>query len=350
MKPLSKKARLGSGIFLGVIFVILAPILLANSFGYHFDKLEDVFTLVKSGGIYVASDVSGVEIYVNGEYFKDSGLFIRNTLVQDLDPNETHEIVAQKEGRNDWRKTLPVYESLVTESRVLMLPVNIDTVEIYPFVDELGMGTTTATTTLKKNSELAEEVLVNGYVPSNILYRDLVNLFSGEDDDVYSTTTSLISDDLQTPLIGENDSATTTATSTKDIPEYFVDLGIENPEDLENLIELRNQVAWIDNGDIILNWIDEDDKPLYYYCLDNVECRDRIILDWESEIISFNFLPGREDVFIVLTRDGIYAVEVDDRSDRNIQEIYIGENLDFMKSSDDSIFVRDGFVFHEIIL
>jgi len=349
MKPLSKKARLGSGIFLGIIFVILAPIILANSFGYHFDKLEDVFTLVKSGGIYVASDVSGVEIYVNGEYFKDSGLFIRNTLVQDLDPDEIHEITAQKEGRNDWVKTLPVYESLVTESRVLMLPVNIDTVEIYPFVDELGVGTTTVTTALKKNTELDAEFLVDGYVPSNILYRDLVNLFTDGDSDAYSKTTSLISEDLQTPLVDEIDNSTAT-TSAKNIPEHFTDLGIENPDDLKNLIELKDQVAWIVDGNIILNWIDKKNNPPYYYCLNNLDCRDRIILDWESEIISFDFLPGREDVFVVLIANGIYAVEVDDRSERNIQEIYIEENLDFIKNSDNEFFVKDGFVFHEVIL
>ena len=351
MKPLSKKARLGSGIFLGVIFVILAPILLANSFGYHFDKLEDVFTLVKTGGIYVASDVSAVEIYVNDEYFKDSGLFIRNTLVQDLDPDKVHEIVAQKEGRNDWRKILPVYESLVTESRVLMLPTEIETIETYPFFDDLGIGTTTATSTLKKNTELEEGLLVNGYVPSNILYRDLVNLFNDSNDDVYSTTTSLIVDDLQTSITDiENDlGLATTSTSTMDIPEYFVKLGIDNPADLENLIDLRDQVAWLENGNIVLSWIDPDNKPMYYYCLNNIECRDHITLDWEDEILSFDFLPGREDVFVVLTSGGIYAVEADDRSRRNIQQIYLGEGLDFRRSGN-NIFIKDGFIFHEIIL
>ena len=350
MKPLSKKARLGSGIFLVIIFVILAPLLLANSFGYHLGKLGDVFTLVKTGGIYVASDVSGVQIYVNGEYFKDSGLFIRNMLVQDLDPDKVHEIVAQKEGRNDWRKTLPVYESLVTESRVLMLPVKVDTIPTFPFIDGLGIGTTTATATLKKNTELSEDVLVDGYVPSNSLYRNIINLFSDKDGDAYSTTTSLITKEIQASIEGSVDDFAPTSTSTKDIPEYFINLGIEDPDDLENLITLKDQVLWLENGNIILNWINKDDKPLYYYCLNNLECRDKIVLDWEGEIISFDFLPGREDVFIVLTGDGIYAVEVDDRSERNIQEIYLGNDLDFRKDSSNKIIVKDKFIFHEIVL
>jgi len=353
MKPLSKKTRLGSGIFLGVIFVILAPILLANSFGYHFEKLEDIFTLIKTGGIYVASDVSGIEIYVDGEYFKDGGLFIRNTLVQDLDPDETHVIVAQKEGRNDWRKELPVYESLVTEARVLMLPVEIETIETYPFIDELGVGTTTATSTLKKNTLLDEKVLINGYAPTNVSYRNLVNLFDDGEGDVYSTTTSLIVDELQTNISTVNGIATTstsTPTTTKEIPEYFIDLGIENPDDLDNLVVFNDQIAWLENGDVILNWINKDEKPVYYYCLAFERCRSQIILDWESDIIRFDLLPGRSDVFVVLTNDGVYAVEVDDRSQRNIQVIYSGENLDFRINSDNRIIVKDEAIFHEIML
>lgn len=349
MKPLSNKTRLGSGIFLAIIFIIIAPILLANSFGWQLGKLGDVLMLVKTGGIYIASDVSGVEIYVNGEYFKNSGLFIRNTLVQDLDPKELHEIVVQKQGRNDWRKTLPVYESIVTEARVLMLPVEIETREIYPFFDDLNIGTTTATSTLKKNTQLPDDVLVSGYVPTNTEYRELINLFSGEENDVYATTTSLISDEEKNKIQSEisEDLLDTASTSTKDIPEYFEELGIENPDELNNLITLNNQVAWLQDGNIILNWIDKDNKPVYY-CLEFNLCRDQIILDWAEEILKFDFLPGRNDVFVVLVSDGVYAVEVDDRSDRNIQTIYLGQNLDFEKDSNEIIFVKDGFVFHEI--
>jgi hypothetical protein len=349
MKPLSKKARLGSGIFLGIIFVILAPIILADSFGYGWGKIEDAFTFVKKGGIYVGSEFSGVEIYIDGEYFKDSGLLIRNTLIQDLTPNQDHDVVAQKEGRHDWRKTLPVYESLVTEARVLMLPLEIETQEIYPFFDALDQGTTTATSTerLVKVDDLPEEILINGYIPTNPQYRDLINLFNEDKNDVYSTSTDLIDEKLQTTIDDIVSATTSTSTPEKDIPEYFVKLGIEDPEELQNLIELNDQVAWIENGDIVINWIDENEKPIYYYCLELEDCRNQIVLDWGSDIIKFDFLPGRFDVFVVLVEDGIYAVEIDDRSQRNIQPIYLGENLDF-KIDRNNIVIKEGLVFNII--
>jgi hypothetical protein len=341
MKPLSKKARLGSGIALGIIFLILAPILLANSFGYHWEKVEDVFTFVKAGGIYVGSEISGVEIYVDGEYFKDSGLFIRNTLVQDLKPDTTHTIVVQKEGRHDWRKTLPVYESLVTESKVLMLPIEIEKREIFPFmIGEVGTTTPDKESVIGKG--ISEEFLVEGYIPTNPLYKELVNSFSEEVLNVYSTSTIVSSSEI--PTLGEEPLATSTE---EIIPQYFTDLGIDDPSALENLIITSDQMAWIENGNIKLTWID-DEKPPFYYCFEIDVCDNEIIIDWQDEILKFDFLPGRSDVFVVMVEEGVYAIEADGRSDRNIQPIYTGTDLDFNKSIRDQIVVKDGLVFYEM--
>lgn len=343
MQPLSKKSRLVSGIILAIIFFILVPIILANSFGYHLDRIGDFFTIVKTGGIYVASESSGVHVYVDGQYFKDSGLFVRNILIQDLKPNQNHHILTKKEGYYDWLKELPVYESIVTESRVLMLPTEIEKEEIYPFFDYAGVGTTTATSSgkLVKDKKLPENILIDGYIPTNSKYREMINVFVGEDFDVYSTSTIK----TNSKIISETSNI---LNSNKRTPEYFKELNIEDFDKLENLIELSNQIAWLDNGNIILNWIDKNDTPYYFYCLDFKSCRKQIVVDWSDDILRFDFLPGRNDVFVVLVDSGIYAVEADDRSERNIQPIYLGEGLDFRKNNDNQIIVKDGLVFHSI--
>ncbi len=347
MKPLSKKIRFFLVSFLAIIFIILAPIILAKSFGYHFNRIQDVLTLVKTGGIYVISNLSGVEVYVDNEYFKDSGLFLKNIKIQDLNPNREYQIVAQKIGYHDWRKTLPVYESLMTESRLLMLPIEIDKIETYPFSDLKGVGTTTPPENSKENTVLPEQALVGGYLPTNQEYRDLVNLFNNEDD-LYSVKTSLVEENL----ILEEDLVSTSSTSTdekKDIPDYFVELGVENPDDLENLIISSNQVAWLENGDILLNWVDEN-TPDYYYCIEKEKCRKQIIIDWQNDILKFDFFPGRGDVFIVLNSEGLYAVEIDDRSERNIQPLYLGEKLDFQKNNQNQLIIKDGLIFYQLDL
>jgi hypothetical protein len=76
-----------------------------------------------------------------------------------------------------------------------------------------------------------------------------------------------------------------------------------------------------------LNWISKSEQVPYYYCNGEKEkiCNEKITLDWSNEILKFEYMPGRSDVWIVLVNDGIYAVEVDHRSDRNIQKIYLAK-------------------------
>jgi hypothetical protein len=76
----------------------------------------------------------------------------------------------------------------------------------------------------------------------------------------------------------------------------------------------------------------------------------KIVLDWTDPIKAFDFLPGRDDVLVVLTENGLFAVEVDDRSERNVHPIYEKRGIDFRKSENDRIIVKDGNVFYEISL
>jgi hypothetical protein len=90
----------------------------------------------------------------------------------------------------------------------------------------------------------------------------------------------------------------------------------------------------------------------YYYCdgEENKVCVNKITLDWKDEIKKFDYLPGRDDVWLVLTAGGLYAVEVDGRSDRNIQTIYKGPNLDFRLTQTDRLIIKEGSRFFEINL
>jgi hypothetical protein len=92
---------------------------------------------------------------------------------------------------------------------------------------------------------------------------------------------------------------------------------------------------------IILNWIGPKNEIPYYYCLDFENCRQKIVLEWIDEIQKFDFLPNRNDVFLVLVNSGLYAVEVDDRSERNIQTVYTDKIDDFIIGPNGKVFVRE---------
>jgi hypothetical protein len=248
----------------------------------------------------------------------------------------THVIEVRKDGYHGWIKKLPVVESMVVEARVLMIPLEISTNPVYPFYDVNNLGTTTD----------EEEFLINKR------FFDLEILFGLASSTNENSLTQLLSNQIE---IAKNQSVidanlkntnATSSTTTLDIPDYFVDLGILNPKELENLVTLNNEIAWLSEGNIIMHWVGKDGEEPFYYC--NFEgCKQSFELDWEEEILRFDFMPGRGDVWVVLNQAGLWAVEIDDRSTRNIQPIYQGENLDFRIDSN-RIFVLDAGIFYEL--
>ncbi len=333
MKPLSKKIRKISLIISLVAFIIIGPIVLAYSLGYRFNELEEKFGLVRTGGIYVHSDVGNAEIYINTEYYKSTGNFLRNVFIQNMKVDEDHLIEVQKNNYHNWAKKLPVYEGYVTEARTLLVPIEIKKDAIFPFVNISGIGTTT---------DDAETI----YNPE---YKDLEILF-GLASSTIDTEVSLINEINGKLKINANESSSTTsglATSSVEVPDYFIKLGIENPEELDNLIIDNDELAWIESGDISINWIGSIDQIPYYFC-DFKDCVNKIELDWETDISKFAFMPNRKDVLLVLNKEGLWAAEVDDRSSRNIFPIYSGEDLDFMISQKNKIVVLDNEIFYEL--
>jgi hypothetical protein len=340
MVPLSKKFRRNIFIILMLVFILLVPVILAKSLGYKLEQLDDIFTLVKTGGIYLHSDITNAQIYLDDQYVEKNGLLLRNTLIQSLKPEKTYHVAVWKEGMNEWSKDLVVYPGVVTEARVLMLPVEVTKTPVFPFIDENGVGTTTPSTL----------ILNQDTNTTNVEYSDLQELF---DDSATSSekiskqknsvVTKKVSNDITT--IG-----TSTATSTEiiKIPEYFIKLGISDPDSLKNLIVKGDQALWLSNGDISINWISENNSAPYFYCLDLTNCRTSIVLGLDKDIEKFDFLPGRDDVLVILNSDGIFAVEMDDRSQRNIQPIYLGQNLKFKIDSRDQIIVLDSNIYYKL--
>ena len=67
-----------------------------------------------------------------------------------------------------------------------------------------------------------------------------------------------------------------------------------------------------------------------------------LLIDWSEPINRYEFFPNRNDVVILGTSRGIYAVELDQRSQRNIQIIVEAPNLDFRLQIDGTLVVYDG--------
>lgn len=335
MTPLSYKQRRLSLFILVLAFLITGPWILLNSFGY---KLDDAFSFIKTGGIYVHSDIANAEVYVDGEFLKNNGGIFRNTLIQKLKPGQNYNIRFVKEGYRPWEKEIYVYPGLVSEARILMLPDQIEARQIFPFFDDEKNGTTTPATTTPKTKK-------GKYIPQNREYLEILTLFEGEN--------PFEEEEAKNPLLGLFEGSTTTPTSTPlEIADHFVKLGIEDPDSLENLIETPKEVSWLDKGNIYLYWIDEEDTIPYFYCTGVKEriCNSEIILNWEQGIQKFTYFPGRNDVWVALVGNQLFAIEIDARSHRTIQLIYEGYDLDFVETDSGKIVVSDNGEYFELEL
>lgn len=327
MKPLTKRQRSTSLIILGILFVIIAPVIVLYSLGY---TLDDTFKFQKTGGIFIHSDVSNSSVFVDKEFFKSNGIFIKNTLIQDLAPNKKYLIEAHKEGYQSWIKEIYVYPSIVSEGSVLMMPNEFEIREIYKYIDKDGNATSTPLVKTQVKATNPEFISMS---------------------ELFASSTKPIVEKPKT----QTSSTTASTTSTKqksDIEVFFEELKIKEYEKLNNLIVNGEEVSWLVDGNINLYWMDEIVSIPYYYCDGEEErvCGNHIKLDWNNAIGKFEYIPGRNDAWIVLTQDGIYAVEVDGRTNRNIQTIYKGDNLDFRLTQTDRLIIKKGSSFFEINL
>lgn len=105
-----------------LVFLAAAPVVLLYSNGY---RLGSNWTLKKTGGLYVASPVSGAQIFVNDKLEKETNIIQSGLYLSGLRPN-TYSILIAKDGYWPWSKKMEVKSQMVAEARALLLPKEID--------------------------------------------------------------------------------------------------------------------------------------------------------------------------------------------------------------------------------
>ncbi len=149
MQPLSRRKRLWFLLASGAVFIVVTPLLIFYATGY---RLTEAFKLTRTGGVYISTPESGVEIYLNDKPVKQTSIFQKNVLIQNLKPGE-YKIEVFKDGLTTWTKTLDVFPETVTEARTFMLPNEPELKEILEnkkIVAALFTQNKTATTTNPK--------------------------------------------------------------------------------------------------------------------------------------------------------------------------------------------------------
>lgn len=371
VQPLSHNTRKRAFAFAVLVFIISLPFLYMYATGYRFD-VQKPTTLVSTGGLYIAVERTGAEIYIDGELMRETRTFRKAFYAQGLDVG-THRVHVQKEGFHTWVKELPVSKRLVTESEAFNLPLVPQVRVISEWVSATGTAIVPA---LLANASSTNELIATSTRRTNLFtknleYQDLVRLFA--------TTTSTSTESGSTAQQIKDIILRTGTTTTESVDETATTTKHANGV---RLYEIEDEV--------FATWEGSFEQMPYYYCAsdfppystttasstvyDMADIDEEEIVD-ESfvmhpvqtvtqdascdptirigannrDIRAFDFFPGSNDLVLVLLDDGVYVTEIDDRAWQNMQPLFLGEDLR-MSTMGGSIYIFDGTLIYQVIL
>jgi hypothetical protein len=271
------------------LFLVFIPVVLLYSIGYRLDK---GFTLKSTGGLYVFYPESGAKVYLNDELTDQTSIFGRGIFIDNLQPT-SYKVQIQKEGYLPWDKNVNVVEKKVVEAYPFLIPEVVSTSSVPKFVT-LGSGASV----------------------TNTLYGEVVKLFATSTSS--SVTLKKVLASTSTTLV-----ASSTGIIRKDIEIDIVDKAV------------------------IASWKGSIESTPFYFCdVQRLDCKKELKVV-EGTFKHVDFYPGRNDVIIYSTNDGIYATELDQRLPVNTHKLISG-NLEF-RENDNRVFIKDKSNYFELI-
>ena len=279
IEPLSRTKRfIYLGIFI-ILFLILIPVVVLYSTGY---TISSNFTLEKTGGIYVYSTEPNVSIYINDKLERQTNSFQKGFFASDLTPKQ-YSIRVQKDKFSQWNKTVVVSPQQVAEAYPFLIPNQMDMATITPkIIDSNGVSIT------------------------NPVYVAIANLFNPN-----KITTHI--------------STSTPATTS--------------PEALA--VPHQKVKVWKVKDSIYAEWTgDSSDTPFYFCSQKPSTCSTKILVYKVAGLGSVDFYPGRNDVILFGTKDGIFVTELDMRPQQNIVTLLSGQGYDFRISDGEQVFIK----------
>lgn len=375
IKPLPRKTRQRTFGLLFFVFATSLPFLYLYATGYRFD-FEKPTNLVSTGGIYVAVELGGADIYIDGELVRETRTFRKAFYAQSLDAG-THRVHVQKDGYHTWVKELPVSKHLVTEAEAFNLPLAPQVRVISKFQSATG--------TAVVRNPLAQASSTNELLATTTVIKKGPLAFI-ESDEFKSLMTHF--------------GTTSTSTKEESTAQHLKELLQKNATTTESAevgtttIVSGGVKLYEQEDEVYATWIGSFEEMPYYYCApdfpayttetvptttieENIVsdeaaavvtaeesaimhpvqtlpkdtvCEPTIRIDkkWQS-VHAFDFFPGSTDFVMLVQDDGIYVVEVDDRSWQNIQPLFLGNDLR-MYVENGNVYVYDGEVIYQIIL
>jgi len=281
-----------------LVFIIASPIIILYANG---DIFGGGWSLLKTGGIYISDAPVGSDIYLNSKFTNNTSFFDRNILIKSLKKGK-YEVSVKKESYNTWTKKITVFDNLVSEANVFMLPNVINIREIYRYVLP-NSGTPTSTITKSKNPE----------------YLEILETFTKKTQTIIKTS------------------------STSSI-DFKGNLGTKASPIMDGKIGL-----WSEGGRILSAWFGNNDLAPRYFC-DVSNCTKTIqVIDIGIKPTRLNFLPEYSGVAVIAFQNKIFAIQIEQNPEKVAQIIYKG-NVPDLRIYNNILYIKDGNYIAEVLL
>lgn len=292
MDPLSRRTRTIYLTVFALIFFVTIPIAIFYASGYRLSSLGDFwnFSVVSTGGIYVAVPQSEAVVSINGSEKGRSSLFTRNFYVGNLAPG-SYAVHVAREGTYPWYRTLIVEPGIVTDVSALLAPQQIEPLRLIRGVATTTASTTRATTRAQYDAYLALFALATSTKPKM-------------------------------------------ATSSEGV------YGIA-PDDSAAGMEL-----YLEQGEVRLHYARATSTIPSSFCIRPSSCvTDMFIKKGKEKVISARFWGG--GVVYATKESGVYLAEEDVRPTPLIIPLYPRPGADF-RISNGSLIIKDGTSLYQI--
>ncbi len=343
------------------------PVFIFYATGYRYDFFSGKPTFTATGGLYIAAEALESTIFLDEIEVTNARVFRNASYIQGLQPG-LHRVHVQTPGRHTWVKNLSVYPHIVTEAEAFNLPLvpqirpvtEFQTIRgeavfivattsqpVFDFASSsipLFITASTATSSYRINPEYT---LIKDLFASEASTTAMLNKIeetfgfatSALDANVNTATTTIVRDDLRLYKSGEDVYVEALGTG-RQIPHYFCSNQVSTTtEDLDLSASLQDAIE----EELIFQ------ENIIEVSNNDRECRTIIRIDrrWQT-VQDFDFMPDNEDLILMTLEDGLYVIEIDDRSWQNGQVLYAGKNLKSLVHGG-GIFVKDGKQIIEVL-
>ena len=275
-----------------VLFLLVIPVLILYAVGY---RLDNFYSVISTGGIFVSTEQSGVLIRVDNTLEKWSNLFQRSFLLSSLKAGN-HSVVVTKDGYVTWTKTVPVFAEKVTQINPFLVPKEITLIPVNKYLlpnDSNILATSTKELLLVKNKVINPE------------YEIASQLF------VATRTKPVINQENLDRFVG-----------------------------VKEIVVKQKTALWKENDKLLVHWLGATSSAPYYFCVFEL-CGREVLISTPSGIKYFDFYPGRNDLVLYVTSLGMYISEIDNRgSAQNLFPLVLEAGVTFRVSEDENIYVK----------